>query len=213
MPSHATPKAARTRLAPVDRRDQLIRAAVEVFAEEGLANASIVDITKHAGVSNGTFYHYFADKRDIAEAVGALVISDMTSELTAFQEALEIPRRIAVGAFWVMRRVATNPSIGAVMAEYFEQRSDVLRQTATQLGADLRTGITAGAFDIEPDDVPMFVQVWGSMFGVGAREVLSGSEPRHVGTLLAIAQLRMLGLAKARAQAVTRAAERLVLDS
>ncbi|MFL6035803.1 MAG: TetR/AcrR family transcriptional regulator [Gaiellaceae bacterium] len=46
-------------------RTRLLEAAESVFAELGYHDASIVKITEHAGVAQGTFYLYFAGKRQI----------------------------------------------------------------------------------------------------------------------------------------------------
>ncbi|GIV71912.1 MULTISPECIES: TetR/AcrR family transcriptional regulator [Caldilinea] len=46
-------------------RQKLLDAAEEVFGERGYERASIVDITRRAGVAQGTFYVYFADKKAI----------------------------------------------------------------------------------------------------------------------------------------------------
>ena len=46
-------------------RSRLLGAAERVFAELGYHEASIVKITEAAGVAQGTFYLYFAGKREI----------------------------------------------------------------------------------------------------------------------------------------------------
>lgn len=46
-------------------RRRLLEAAEQVFAELGYHDASIVKITEAAGVAQGTFYLYFASKREI----------------------------------------------------------------------------------------------------------------------------------------------------
>ncbi len=46
-------------------REQLLTAAEQVFGTQGYAAASIADITKHAGVAQGTFYIYFPGKEDV----------------------------------------------------------------------------------------------------------------------------------------------------
>ena len=46
-------------------RRRLLEAAAQVFAELGYHEASIVKITEAAGVAQGTFYLYFAGKRQI----------------------------------------------------------------------------------------------------------------------------------------------------
>jgi AcrR family transcriptional regulator len=46
-------------------RRRLLDAAEEVFGSRGFERASIVDVTRGAGVAQGTFYVYFPDKRAI----------------------------------------------------------------------------------------------------------------------------------------------------
>lgn len=48
-----------------DRKDQLLDAALQVFAEEGYHSASVSKIAKHAGVSKGLMYNYFQSKEEV----------------------------------------------------------------------------------------------------------------------------------------------------
>jgi AcrR family transcriptional regulator len=50
-------------------RQKLIDAAERIFAELGYHDASIVKITEAAGVGQGTFYLYFASKKEVFEEV------------------------------------------------------------------------------------------------------------------------------------------------
>jgi AcrR family transcriptional regulator len=53
------------------RRSQILNAALQVFAERGLAAAKISDIASAGGVSHGLIYHYFKTKDDIfTELIG-----------------------------------------------------------------------------------------------------------------------------------------------
>ena len=47
------------------RKQQIRNAAFEVFLEKGFQQARIQDITATAGISTGTFYIYYADKREL----------------------------------------------------------------------------------------------------------------------------------------------------
>lgn len=51
-----------------DRRAQLTQAAFEIFTDRGYRNCSVADITTAAGLSHGSFYNYFTNKRDILDA-------------------------------------------------------------------------------------------------------------------------------------------------
>ena len=48
-----------------DRKDQILAAALAVFDEKGYESATISDVVRRAGVAQGTFYLYFASKRDV----------------------------------------------------------------------------------------------------------------------------------------------------
>lgn len=44
------------------RRDQILAAAIDVFAEKGFQRATIRDVAKAAGIADGTIYNYFENK-------------------------------------------------------------------------------------------------------------------------------------------------------
>ncbi|MEO7001385.1 MAG: TetR/AcrR family transcriptional regulator [Ktedonobacterales bacterium] len=49
----------------VDRRQQILEAALAVFAEQGLDGATTQEIASRAGVAQGLIYFYFASKADL----------------------------------------------------------------------------------------------------------------------------------------------------
>jgi AcrR family transcriptional regulator len=49
----------------VETRQKLLDAAEQVFGDLGFHDASIVKITEAAGVAHGTFYLYFASKKEV----------------------------------------------------------------------------------------------------------------------------------------------------
>lgn len=52
-----------------DRPEEIVSAALEVFAEKGFAAAKLDDIARRAGVSKGAVYLYFETKEDVFRAV------------------------------------------------------------------------------------------------------------------------------------------------
>ena len=55
----------RRRLSAAERREELLDAAVEVFARDGYHRASLEDIAGVAGVSKALIYEHFASKREL----------------------------------------------------------------------------------------------------------------------------------------------------
>jgi len=47
------------------KRDKIIQAAVNVFAEKGFYNSKVSDVASKAGVADGTIYNYFKNKDDL----------------------------------------------------------------------------------------------------------------------------------------------------
>jgi len=50
---------------PEEKREMIMNAAIEEFAEYGLENASTNRIVKNSGIAKGSFYQYFEDKQDV----------------------------------------------------------------------------------------------------------------------------------------------------
>src|SRR2546423_8857312 len=77
MPLHAVSRSARLKprapvgprapseVPPAPKRDALLRAAIDVFAERGYFNAQVADVARAAGVAAGTVYLYFRSKDDL----------------------------------------------------------------------------------------------------------------------------------------------------
>ncbi|MGV0635016.1 TetR/AcrR family transcriptional regulator [Mycolicibacillus trivialis] len=65
-----------------DRRAELTRAAFDVFTERGYRNTSVADIVAAAGLGHGSFYNYFANKREILDAAIDLGLRERAPELS-----------------------------------------------------------------------------------------------------------------------------------
>ena len=57
----------------IETRARLLAAAKEVFERDGFLDARISDIAENAGLSHGSFYHYFESKEEVFREVAAAV--------------------------------------------------------------------------------------------------------------------------------------------
>jgi AcrR family transcriptional regulator len=75
----------RRRLSAADRRQRILDAATEVFAEQGYGAASMAEIAARAGVVASVIYDHFGSKRELAiellELHGAALIERTITEL------------------------------------------------------------------------------------------------------------------------------------
>src|SRR5215472_15403149 len=58
----------RTQSTGEDRREQIIDAALHVFAQKGFARATNRDVAGEAGITTGLIYYYFKSKEDLLKA-------------------------------------------------------------------------------------------------------------------------------------------------
>ena len=80
---------ARTPKVVDDRREQIIDAAVRVFAEKGFDKATNKDIASEAGITAGLIYHYFKNKEELLKA--ALDANSPEQLLRTLPKAADLP--------------------------------------------------------------------------------------------------------------------------
>src|SRR5712675_3337981 len=97
MPLNAV--ARRSEPPPGPKRDAILRAAIDVFAERGFFNAQVADIARAAGVAAGTVYLYFKGKDDllvsIFERTMAEALSQGRTAVAGIRDPRERLRRLA----------------------------------------------------------------------------------------------------------------------
>jgi TetR/AcrR family transcriptional regulator, fatty acid metabolism regulator protein len=111
---------------PGDKRQQILEAAVRVFAAKGYEKSRVGDVAREAGVAYGLVYHYFDSKEAVLEAVfreswGRLLAAVALAEQTAgtAPERLELVVKIVLRAWrddpdlvrLLVREVTRNPHI------------------------------------------------------------------------------------------------------
>jgi TetR/AcrR family transcriptional regulator, fatty acid metabolism regulator protein len=69
----------RTAAAP-DKRDALLRAAIDTFAARGFFNAQVADVARSAGVAAGTVYLYFRSKDDLLISIFERTMTEAIAE-------------------------------------------------------------------------------------------------------------------------------------
>jgi len=52
-----------------DKKERLLKAGAELFAQKGYHSATIEEITRRADVAKGTFYLYFKDKKELMNSI------------------------------------------------------------------------------------------------------------------------------------------------
>lgn len=124
---------ARTNLSAEARREQILDCAQALFFQKGYEATTVQDLMLAAGVSKGGFYHHFAAKQDVLEALSI---------------------RFAQVAFPLVEEVMQRPGLSA-----FEQLNGALRAMG-RFKRDRAEGIIA-AFStlLRPENVVLYDRI------------------------------------------------------
>jgi AcrR family transcriptional regulator len=108
VPSHATADRQLTEQGR-ERKQQLVEAAIALFAERGYSATRILDICDRAGVAKGLFYWYFPTKLDLfTELVRSMRHQLRRSQADAMDPDADALTRIHQGAVASVRFMAEH---------------------------------------------------------------------------------------------------------
>jgi TetR/AcrR family transcriptional regulator len=168
MPSLVTRSRLGSRGKPEQSRASILKAAINEFAEHGIAGARTDAIARAARVNKALLYYYFKDKEAIYQAVLDHVFSGLRDTVVPMLEGDLPPRQKVLnylGAYFDY--IAANPRFPRVVqGEWIRTGSDrvgqmkrvaqsYFRPIYQKLGEVLRAGIASGEF--RPIDPMHFV--------------------------------------------------------
>jgi AcrR family transcriptional regulator len=87
-----------SRLAPDDRREQILIAAREVFSRSPYARVSVGEIAEEAGVTRGLLHHYFGGKRELFIEVVRTMQDELAGSVRTDLRDLPIEEMVSANA-------------------------------------------------------------------------------------------------------------------
>ncbi len=187
-----------------DKPQQIIEAAVRVFARKGYYNSRVSDIAREAGIAAGTIYLYFKTKDDIlvtlfrdkmAEFVGAL-----RKAIAGEPDAASKVRRLVSLHFSMLEE---NPDLAEVVQVELRQGQKFFRGASSQeigaysalLGSVLEEGVAQGRFRSELPVKIATKMLFGAMDQMATSWVLGKRGYQLVDTADAVAEIFLQGVA------------------
>jgi TetR/AcrR family transcriptional regulator, fatty acid metabolism regulator protein len=158
------------------RRDELLAAAVRVFARKGYHTCRVSDIADEAGASHGLVYHYFSSKDEVLETIfrenwGPIAVAIEGIAATDASAAEQLRKAVALVLHaWrrdretvrvLVREISRIPVLQERIGE-FQQAFDALEHVIAR-------GQERGEFDAELDPRFATYAVWGTL-----DEILTG---------------------------------------
>ncbi len=165
-------------------RQRLLGAAERIFGAEGYHEASITHIVEAAGVGQGTYYLYFAQKRDIFVALVGHLARALREEIHAGIQGARTREEIERQGFRAFFRfVEKHPHAYRIVrqAEFVDQEvfRDYYRSLARGYRRGLQAAIDAGEF-ARLDTEAVSYALMGVADFIGMRYVLWQDPPGTV---------------------------------
>jgi AcrR family transcriptional regulator len=167
------------------RRTQILMGAAEVFVERGFHKARVRDIAKAAGISEGTIYNYFDNKRELLFAMIELIAlqplksvvdHDPPDDPKAFlQELLHERYQLVQERGYLLAPIMAEIFTDANLREEFYQQ--IVMPTAAHLEHYVQTYSDSGSFR-QIDPLIVTRTLVGAMF-VNFALKLAGLDPRY----------------------------------
>lgn len=144
----------------VERKNEFIEAAIDLFCQQGYENTSINDIINKVNVSKGAFYHYFESKEDLLAIIGQIHAEKLIqmAKKTSFDKklnAIEKINKLIVNAQGYRFSEMENPSKAVKI--FFNQNNlklltiifENIKQSVKPLLENiLKQGVKEGVFKI-----------------------------------------------------------------
>ncbi|WP_336970575.1 TetR/AcrR family transcriptional regulator [Sphingobium aromaticiconvertens] len=181
------------------RRAALLQAAITLLVDKGLSDSTIDEIAAQAGVAKGTFYHYFASKVTLIDALRTHFIDRFETRVI---EAVDTrPADDWNGRFeiWVTTATRTYFDMHALHDLVFHGPTMPQRQAIGDidllhhLAALLTDGQAAGAWHLA-DEAPLQVAalIFHGLHGMADDALVTGQPVDELTRLIARLSRRML---------------------
>ncbi len=187
-----------------NKPQQIIEAAVRVFAREGYYNSRVSDIAREAGIAAGTIYLYFKTKDDILVTLFrdkmAEFVSALRKAIAGEPDAASKVRRLVSLHF---RMLEENPELAEVVQVELRQGQKFFRGASSQeigayfalIGSVLEEGVAERRFR---SDLPIKVatkMLFGAMDQMATSWVLGKRGYQLVDTADAVVEIFLQGVA------------------
>ena len=180
-----SPVSARKRLEPVlvNKRDAILRAAIDVFADRGFFNAQVADVARAAGVAAGTVYLYFRSKDDILIQLFERTMREAFAEArAAVAEVLDPAERLQHLARLHLERLGRDRNLAIVFQVELRQSvkfmerlsSTLLRDYLGHIRSAFADGQASGVFRADFNPTTAAKMFFGALDEMATNWILSG---------------------------------------
>lgn len=166
------------------RKEQILKAALEIFAEKGFQETTISEVAKKAKLSEGTIYEYFTSKEDLLFSIPGETarkgIKELENHLEYVRGATNKIRTIIYHFLSLYHHNRTYASVAMLILKpnrrFLETKPyEIVREGYRMILKVIEEGIASG--ELIPDANPYLVRslIIGTIDQIVTRSVLLGN--------------------------------------
>jgi TetR/AcrR family fatty acid metabolism transcriptional regulator len=169
-----------------ERRQQIIEAAIKVFAHKGFYNSKVADVARRAGVADGTIYLHFKNKDDLLISLFEIKMEQFLLKFkTALAQQPTARKKLEEFIRLYFQLIEEDQDLAEVFQVELRQSSKFLKDYHNQkfidflniIGDVLREGQFNGEFRNEIKINTMKIAVFGALDELARQWILS-DEPK-----------------------------------
>jgi TetR/AcrR family fatty acid metabolism transcriptional regulator len=112
-----------------DKRQRIVEAAVNVFADKGFFGARIADVAEVAGVADGTIYLYFKSKDDLMISVFREKMTEILQRFSILREIHDPQEKLKRYVLEHLALVEEQPKLMQVLTVELRQSARFMKMT------------------------------------------------------------------------------------
>ena len=182
-------------------RQQLLDAALRIYARKGAGELALNELAEEAGVSNGTVYNYFRTREEVLEAVGLELAVQLSHHVAVVSEGVTRgAERTAIGVRTFLRRASADREWASALLSVVRYAEGMRSALALYVRADLRLGHEQGDFKYADEGVAMTLVVSATMGAMAA--IVDGDVVEQHDSIVAEMVLLALGVTVAKVRRI-----------
>lgn len=182
-------------------RQQLLDAALRIYARKGAGELALNELAEEAGVSNGTVYNYFRTREEVLEAVGLELAVQLSRQVAEVSIGISNgAERLVIGVRTFLLRAQQDPEWASALISVVRYAQGMRAAFAHYVRADLQAGFEQGDFRYQDEEIAL-VLVIAATTGAMAT-VVEGRVAAHHDSIVAEMILLALGVPARKAQRI-----------
>ena len=182
-------------------RQQLLDAALRIYARKGAGELALNELAEEAGVSNGTVYNYFRTREEVLEAVGLELAVQLARHVAAVSVGVASgAERLAIGVRTFLLKAQEDPEWASALISVVRYAEGMRAAFVSYVRADLQAGLRQGDFKYQNEEIALALVVSANTGAMAA--VVEGQVAERHDSIVAEMILLALGVSAQKARRI-----------